>query len=48
MMYAEAMSTVRREINLTEQDIARLRPRKTVTRALILKLHDREGSQEKV
>jgi hypothetical protein len=33
-------------MNLTELDIAEVRPRKTVTGVLILEMPDREGGQE--
>jgi hypothetical protein len=36
--YGEAMLVVRREMNLSDLDIAEVRPRKTVTRVLIFEI----------
>jgi hypothetical protein len=45
--YAEAMTRVRREMNLHELRITDIRPRRATTRALILEISDQDGGHEK-
>jgi hypothetical protein len=45
--YAEAMTRVRREVNLDELQITDIQPRRAATGALILEIPCREGGHEK-